>query len=560
MLRFILTFPTYRDVFGASGGYERLLAILQSLRKQECLVLLAKINTVLANETWYRPEVQNYLKTIFFRPDTLKKVIDAERRLAAPVLFSELQILNLAKLAILCCSDERGTTIDTPEDRERLGICCLLMNELIAPDAGTISSLSREQQRDYLIQESIRNLAFQAEERFDYALPRYYELMFDIPNSLRGDPQHVDIPRVFHEVTNLELIEFFSLGFAVLARWLGMKIETIAANPDFFLNEETWFRDVNMPPDTSRRIFGLIRLTAQVYRDELNREVQQLRADEKWQYSYLTVEKYPLLQLGEIDICLSLRFLMKKITENVFWLINDGLRDRADSNRFREFFGKAFEEYVRRLLRRSFGDRCAEIRYGTSRMEAGDAIVVYPNDLILFEAKSARLLLQTVRSGELEAYKRNLRDVLIRASGQLDRVIKDFKSGAFEVPGLKRSESNRFHPIIVTVHSFPQEPLTWGFFQEILEQEGLFRDKAIARPHLVDIEELDMVEGVLEETDFLGLLNDKDADRKLRDVPFKNYLFQRFKGEIPRNRYLSERYRQLGDEIAVSLFGTKKER
>jgi len=556
VLRFILTFLTYREVFGQSAGYEALIGMLRGLRKAECLVLLAKINTILANETSYNGEVQHYLKSVFFRPDTLKAIIEAEKRLAAPVLFSELQILNLAKLAILHCSNEAGNTIETPEDREHLGICCLMMNDLIAPDGEDIKGLSRKQQRDYLIQESIRNLAFQAQDRFDYTLPRYYELMFDIPNSLKGDPQYMDIPGVFHEVADLELLDFFSLGFAVLARWLGMKIDTLADHPDFFLNEETWFRDAKMPANTSRKIFDFIRLPVLAYQDELDRELRNLRSEERWQYSHLSLEKYPVLQINGMDICLSLRFLMKKITENVFWVINDGLKDKERSDKFREFFGKVFEEYVRRLLRRTFRDRCLELRYGKSNQEAGDGIVVYPNDMILFEAKSARLFLHTARSGDLGAYERNLRDVLIRASTQLDRVIKDFKSGAFDVPGLKRSEFNRFHPVIVTVHSFPQEPLTWEFFQEIIVQHGLFQDKTIARPHLIDIEELEMAEGVLEEKDLLSLLNDKNAHNELRDVPFKNYLFQSFRGKIRRNKYLSERYHQLGGEIRARLFGT----
>ena len=79
MLRFILTFLTYREVFGQSAGYEALIGMLRGLRKAECLVLLAKINTILSNETSYNGEVQHYLKSVFFRPDTLKAIIEAEK-------------------------------------------------------------------------------------------------------------------------------------------------------------------------------------------------------------------------------------------------------------------------------------------------------------------------------------------------------------------------------------------------------------------------------------------------------------------------------------------------
>jgi hypothetical protein len=264
------------------------------------------------------------------------------------------------------------------------------------------------------------------------------------------------------------------------------------------------------------------------------------------------MEKYPLVELEDGRmLCLSLNFMLRKITENIYWTLLDGLPQNAKS-RFLTFLGEVFQEYMATILKRAYGDRFVRLHYGKSQNEAADGIAIYPQELVFFEAKTSRLLLKTRRSGDIALFTEDVRDALVKGSIQLNKVIGDFKGGGFQVDGFGANDVKRYYPVLVTLVPFPQENLLWETYERMLSDERLFEDRDIERLSLIHIEELEMIEPTLGETDLLSIVKEWHATNELRNWSLNNYLYEKYQSSLRQNEELIKQFNEIvGNCIAL---------
>ena len=473
-----------------------------------------------------------------------------ERRFA---VFSEFQLVNLAKLAILHTSDESGTSISTDGERFRFGKCCLMMHDLLIPEIPILGDTNRPEVLTRLIETMIPIYLFQDHERFEHTFVRAHELFGDIPKQMQNHPQFFDIASAFEEATGMSVSEYLGLGWTLWKWWSGINMETIAKSEQIVINPKTFFKDVHDDQGKCEAIFDQFSLPADAYRAKLEQERDSLA--EGWQFrnSNVTIEKYPLVGLGEVLVCVSMKCLTRKLTTNLFFIVNNSLPEK-EMVRFRTFFGHVFEEYVRSILKRSLQGRCLIENYGKSQEEAAEAILVYPRVLVIVEAKSSRLSLETVRSGEIESYRTALKKVVVAGCKQIERVIQDFKEGRYTIKGVDPNQIDRFYLLIVTIHSFPQETFIRKEIDRLLAQECIFQDTHIAPVTLVSIEELEYLEPLLETLTMVEMLGEKTGNPTYHEISMKNFLYSRF-GTPPINQAIRSRYHELGEYVKNLLFG-----
>jgi len=100
----------------------------------------------------------------------------------------------------------------------------------------------------------------------------------------------------------------------------------------------------------------------------------------------------------------------------------------------------------------------------------------------------------------------------------------------------------------------PESFFTWEYINERLKNEGLLQDEGIAPLQVLDIEEIEILEGILPQgVSLLEILQRRMDDPQRRYISMKNFLIATI-GERSVNEYMQGRYRELGAHITNLLF------
>jgi hypothetical protein len=554
-LTLVQMFVTYTDVFGGTVAEEDLVNFLKTLGKEKTLVLLTQIGFILHNEKASDATVQRYIATQCFDPEDLSNIDGVIRRLkenneGVLVLFSELQVLNLMKLVILHGSED--TNLDyTAEERLKFGRCCLMMNNLLMRPFPKRTNENTDEVRRMIRDELLRNGLFQYRERFGDAFMRARELFLTVPETLKDHPEFFNIPAAFAKAAGMTLDEFLTAGYTIWAWWREITMATLEGSAHFVINRKTFFTET-VRQELCEKVMEQLCLSLEEYKAVLENE--RSCSDGAWhsRYTNMTIEHFPLVRSGDIIICLHMKALERMLTSNIFYVINNSLPENQ-RHRFRTFFGRVFEAYVRSILKRSLEKRCVMQTYGGSGKEAGEAILVYPRALILIEAKSSRLSPHVFTLGDFENYKASLRRIVVAGARQIQRVIDDFQAGEFVMEGVRRDNIGRFYPVIVTVHALPQEAFLRAEIDNLLREENVLQNSSVAPVTLLSIEELEYLEPLMNTFSLLEILGDKTGNKDYNDVSMKSFLYDRYK-TLPNNEFIRAQFRSFSLSMKHMVF------
>jgi hypothetical protein len=557
MMRFLKKYLKYSQAFDEEVAYEHFLSHLRVYKRSEALLFLSKLDAFLRNEGAHSPGVQNYLRDTFFKTWTASQIASKQVARRIPILFSYQQVLNLTKLVILNCSEAADRGIASDEDMEDFAKVCLKMNDFLEPEEKEVAATQEKDAVKHRMKEFfIKNMLLHAHYRPEYMIPRYHKLFLEIPTTLSNSSNYVDIKEEFKGITGIDLSVYVAIGIITITHLMRINRDTLSQeNIPVAIDKKTYYSNVKSNNEQIQTFLKQACLPIANYKSTLESERNSLGLDPKeyFEYSFLTMEKYPLVELEDgRTLCLSLNFMLRKITENIYWILLDGLPHDAKLQ-FLTFMGEVFQEYMASILKRVYGDRFVRLYYGKSQNEASDGIAVYPQELVFFEAKTSRLLLKTRRSGNTALFADDIRDVVVKGSKQLNKVIADFKIGRFEVNGFGAHDVKRYLPIIVTLVPFPQENLLWETYAQMLSAEGLFEDKDIERLSLIDIEELEMIEPILDEIDFLSILKKWHSTKELQNWSLNNYLYEKYHGSLKQNEELINQFKVIVDNCIALL-------
>lgn len=503
------------------------------------------------------PEVQNYLRDVLFTGWTASQIASKQLTRSIPILFFRRQMLNLIKLAIFHCNEDAEKRIVGVDNVEDFAKVCLKMNDFLEPEEEGIMGIQEEEATKKQVSEFlIKNLLSSTHNDYKYMLPRYHKLFIELPSKLSKSHNYFDISEEFKKITGVQLSLYVAFGIITVMNLMRIRRDTISQdNIPVALDKKNYYSNVEGVREQVEIILKQVCLPIAEYKKELEKERDSLAnaPKEYFEYSFLTIEKYPL---GELEngllLCLSLEFMIRRITENVYWILLDGLSEGA-KRQFLTFMGEIFQEYMACILKRIYGDRFVQLHYGKSQNEAADGIAIYPHELVFFEAKTSRLLLKTRRSGDMGLFTEDVRNVIVKGSKQLDKVITDFKSRRFKVGEFGIDQIRRFYPVIATLAPFPQCNLLQEIYERMLVSEKLLKGHDIERLSLIDIEELEMLEPILGETDLLSILKQWHSMEELRDWSLKNFLYEKYQRSFPQNEYLISQFNEILDNCTALL-------
>ncbi|MCL5036053.1 MAG: hypothetical protein M1269_02945, partial [Chloroflexi bacterium] len=406
--------------------------------------------------------------------------------------------------------------------------------------------------KDGYIRMVIRSYYFQHWENIINQLTRYYYLFIEIPKhqDIKNSSAFFDIQHEFEEKTGISINDYFTVGFGVLANWYRKDLQNFSA-----IIPLQYFSKTKISDEKVKKCLELFTADIEKYKNEYKKDRMARRMEDS--YAFLTMRKFPLFQLEDGKIIpLDIRFLVDKISSNIYWTIMEHQKTNGDRNRFTNFFGEIFEIYVIEIFQRIMHGTNrlhSKINYGKPEKESPEVILDYSPDFIFIDAKTSRLRLETVTTGDLALYNQDLEKCFFDSIKQMSNRINDFKNKEFPINGKHYKDGDKIWPVIVYLDDFPIDPVIWEYLNKKIAELKIPHLKNL---EILDINELENIEAILSNNSGLSFL---DILKEKNKGPFKNYSMNNYLYKTLKSVYLKIKpwiYSYFDDVISENLMET----
>lgn len=560
----------HQEIYGEQMSIDSLMELMSPISYSSWILLLSRIAAVLSSRGKHNMETQIQLAQRFFNEKTLAK-IDAISAGGNKIIFTDWQIANLAKIALLKCKQLPVSPSEIEDNKETIGLCLLGINDYFGRRTA-LDALDTETDTETkpFLESFIRNFCSQNSENSKQLLARFYDLYFKLPSTKEGKAIYpfVDIHHLFKSVTGIPLKTFFALGFGIYAKYVtaglpnkeGAKGYTSLEAKDFLIDRRSFFSETNVPSDESKLLFNDFSVNATSFRSShrklYKRSLGQL-------YDFTIFRQKPLIALNKNKLApISIDWLYEKIGEGSYWSINDGIADTDKRKAFRNYFGPLYQLYVQRVFERLYPDSDLSQRVTYDEEQGGqqssDVILTYPNQLVLFEAKWPTLRMEaTMIPGDIRAFDKDLERIIIRSARQLDRNIRDISENKLELKNVDIDKVSAFYPIIVTARPFPIGPGLTPYILEKVTTNKLLNQPLTKRLEIISTEELELLEPIIGRGKTFPELLERKWASPYQSYSMKWYLYSvECKGQLPVNSYLDQLFKEYSDISRSLLFGT----
>lgn len=474
--------------------------------------LLKFLQQVASHETH-----QRILRALFNRP--------AGRPPA--IVFSEINLLNFLKEAVRYCRYDDGTL--ERADTDLLLRAYIATHDHFPPGVNDGARSGPKAHLKAIEEDLLRQTLLGLNRPLSLLVPRYWALWVTIPKRLGLTSE---LERFYTQASGPSMVHSFLLALSAHAYWFTRADSIFEATmlrraywkafPDRMGAVEAWLSEVS--------------LDAAAYRAALEKEYTGLGREDVWEYSFLTFQNSPLIWIGEDIYCLSLRLLINRAGDGVYYRMLDACgRDEAKVKRLGGLFGAIFHEYTYRQWERIVSPgRIRYVKYGKEQKEAGDGLIDNLPNLLIYDAKSTRFNLRTARTGKVSLMRKDLQRGVIRAAEQLNVAVQDIQAGQLD-SFLQNSGYSRVYPLVVTATDFPGIPTVDRAIHEALDQQNLLKMDGVAHLQVVDAEGLEL----LESADSVGLdpvalLVERGDSEASRVTGVKDLIYDKA-GKIPEN-------------------------
>jgi hypothetical protein len=546
---------TYREIIKKEPSLAELQAVLGKYRRREVIFLLAKLNCLLG--TWQNApqfdldaRFSDYLLSDF-RQDLERMRHPNNSR----VVFSRLGILYLMKQACVACP-ENGQLLNTRSAHSDLGVCFLIVNDLLLPFVPSPS--------DGILERMANILPFA-----DYISHDHYpmevgrtQFIFDeiakLP-SLVARTDFIDLPALFQEHFEFDQGTFCELVFGCASRFLNPKLEDLESDPEMAVLRSTYFGKSLIPVDTIARFFTNLTVTESVF-------VENVKASKSRPGDDLTIfQAFPLIEIvKDIYVCLDPGFLMDKAGRGLYWSLFGKVQD-DQRGKLATFWGAVFESYVNYILQRSYsvgGTFIPEPTFANGDA-AFDACLVEGRNLLVLEHKSSAIRADAKYGGDTAKLKKELDLKFIEGDAegakglaQLSKHLVRFLTGD-KLSGITADEIDRVYPVMVCLESTMVTPYMGRYlnerFADIYPRKQFHQ--VVTPVFTLEMADVENLLGYLQSFAFSDIFESYHSKNKTMLTSLSSSDVPLLKSAKPKTNIVREGFTRFSELMAADLFG-----
>lgn len=480
------------------------------------------------------------------RPGAKRRAVDAEfvaRYLAEPlrtrvtnlvreparVLLTPQALVFLIKLAFCLC-DTQGPPRDVPVPDRPLVLAVLGIPEHLGSNMASLPDDAEFVLADVpgeLGRGLIANQFFNARRSEVGTWAMFQRCWRELTYVLAEDSRVVDLPAAYRAATRVALDDLVvvcaALWAAVTNGWTTVELS--------YFNTLGW---------TAERLDGVLRLIAadpQQMRQMVEQEAEQYALD----WSVRTFEQFPVVRWPGHLTVLDPRMVIGRASG--LWPMYDILRelesrgDHRQLDRIRGCVAHIYEEYALEGVAGMVG-------LGTGRLyrendlraayrgKVADAAFDYGHSWVVVEVTTVGLQGLTAAGISDESVGKDV-DGYVRKARQLDATIDNLRRDEARLTGVGYEGRRRFFPVLVVANRFAGGPVFMTLLRQRLAAVGLLQGEDVAPIEIMEIEDLDVVQGLHEQggPSLLTLLQEKTAS-PMQNAAMRDYVMLEL-GERP---------------------------
>jgi hypothetical protein len=419
---------------------------------------------------------------------------------------------------------------------------------LVHAVAGRLSASVKEQGDELwptvssgIAMEVIQNYLFHHTEdiwarlvRHDRLWQHYGENLKRYKSKLRANPSDL-----FREATGIDRRDFIAFGFSLWTRsnnW----------NP----GPHDPASDLRMAPATIRACLDLLAGDL----SQLSGDLSKHSSD----WAMLPFETRPVLELpdGRVVI-LDQTLLLDRITNGLYWIVFDSESNRGKKEA--ELWSAAYSEMIEAYALdrvRAIAPTVPQGKTFYSEDEIGaayakrrcDAIVDF-GDFALFEVQKGQVSLGTRQGASIDAFIKDTDQMVIQKAAQIDETAAALLDDERPLTGIALRPKPIFQPFIVLGATYPVNPITTEYIAQQIKAHGLLSDPRGRDLALIDLGELDMLEGMWErdKASPIEVVRNWKSSAGWR-FSLRNYLLEHYRSGDP-DQFRASWMKPVGDEL-----------
>lgn len=539
----------HSDLFGTQSRWDQVREDLSHYTLAEVLEWLGRISAAVENSEDHAEETQAKIAFGLFGEDA-RSLLARSHRIANEsgsgfsALFEPLQLISLAKAAFLFLppTDQlRGTSPN------RIGHALLRISDLIAPEIEAEPDLNVPDRGGWTPFLFASGSFYRGGTEL-HEIARFYALCLQSHEDLKSDPNYIDFRNLVFKATGLSPENLWLGLWVLLSQWKTIDAEGAVSGPVFIDEDRFLSTNFHFSTDEQARILELATASAKSMQESIRSEYSP---DRFRPFDFVPLASKPLVRFGRRIFCSSTQLLMSKLSTGLYYTLANSVQGE-ERNRFSRFMGRAFEQYVGRMLKRMYahpnsllvdGDALRTAALRQSPRSKGNAktadFLVVDGDLALVLEVKAGFFARNERSGvDADSLLRRLEDVYSRAGRQIENTIRLCEAGLFAEFGVRPEKITAYLPLVVTLDEATLTPYVYDLVRPLTLPGAQHKTEHL---QIVGISELESIETAVtsRKLKLLALLGAKSRSGRHADT-VRNFLHQLPDGKalFERNPYL----------------------
>ena len=533
-------YPDYKVTF------DEIISLIRDFNSTDFIKILTIINIILHND-WTIPTIKSekelsLIKTIFPN-DTFQKIYNILLTKKADKVIDRQILLNAILLSI---QYSRSSTLGlrVKNNEFKIGEILLKLNSVIINNENKKLKCNGTKEGIYdkilpgiiyqqLIFNNINNFATSLGRNFTIFTKGFRNVKLAHPN------EYFDFENRYIATFGYKFEHLISFGI-----WLWAKYEKLEANFTLDVNY------LNSIKDPSLRKKCLLIL------NDLSDSIINIKT--KFKSIYNNIDK-PILNFAPFNnrpfikiesnkyIPVDFDFIENRLTDGIFWSLNNSLNSQEEQNRLSTSYGRAFEWYASEIVKNTFRknklenywlDWNNEIPTIGKDKKSVDIIIKEVNTLFLIEVTKTSLSSNDSLKGDSDILEKRIHNIWFKKGKilQLFEVYQHFFQNPEFLPQIKRHRIKNVVPILLVLKSIPQDfGLKLIFYNNILNN-FYFEGVKLSKRFIKSLEFLNIEE--FENLASLKVVNGENW-RKLyiekikyhSDSSFSNFLFNTYRSK-----------------------------